>query len=199
MADFFATYSTLKRTVDPSVLPVSLAEAKSQCRVDHDEEDSLISAMISAATEYCEAYTKRQFITGTWTCKLDRFPSDGILLRINPVSSVSSISYNDSNGDAQTLSSSLYTVDANTEPARIVPAWGESWPVTRGHLNDVTVTFMAGYGSAATSVPARIKNAILLLVGHLYQTRESASEKAIREVPMGLRALLDSACWSRVH
>jgi uncharacterized phiE125 gp8 family phage protein len=50
-------------------------------------------------------------------------------------------------------------------------AYQQQWPSTRGHVNDVWVDFVAGYGSAA-DVPAKIRAAILLKVGDMYAHRE---------------------------
>ncbi len=82
------------------------------------------------------------------------------------------ISYVDGNGATQTLSSALYQVDARSEPGRIVPAYGQSWPSTREQLNAVTITYRAGY-TDADAVPKRIKQAIGLLAAHWYENREA--------------------------
>jgi uncharacterized phiE125 gp8 family phage protein len=36
----------------------------------------------------------------------------------------------------------------------------------------ITVRFIAGYGDTADQVPERIKQAILMLAGHWYETRD---------------------------
>ena len=42
---------------DNIVEPVTLTEAKDFCKVDIDTDDSLISALITAARQDCEAHT----------------------------------------------------------------------------------------------------------------------------------------------
>jgi uncharacterized phiE125 gp8 family phage protein len=57
-------------------------------------------------------------------------------------------------------------------------------------LSAVEIQYVAGYGSAATSVPEGIRQAILLAVGHWYENREQSTAKAMQELPLGARHLL---------
>lgn len=157
--------------------PVSLSEAKAHLRVPSDvtDEDALISGLITASREYAESYTGRAIRTQTWDLKLDAFPCDEIVLPFPPVTSVTSISYVDTNGDSQTWSSSYYQTSLPSGPqaakARIWPAYGQYFPSTRTQMDAVTVRFVAGYSTVA-AVPESIKAAIKLLVGHWYMNRE---------------------------
>jgi hypothetical protein len=91
-----------------------------------------------------------------------------------PLVSVDSITYTDVDGTTQTLSPSAYKVDNITEPGRIVPAYGTTWPGTRNEINAVTVQFTCGYGAAA-AVPEPIKSWIKLRVGSMYENREEVA------------------------
>lgn len=167
-------YISLAQTTAPSVEPILKADAKVHIRLPsaYVDDDTYIESLISAARHYVETATNRQLITATWKQRMDSFPAE-IVLRKGNVQSITSIAYDDENGDAQTLSSSLYQVDLNYEPSRIKPAYGEVWPSTRpGEYASVTVTFTAGYGASGTYVPAGLKHAILLLVGQWYEHRE---------------------------
>lgn len=58
------------RTVPPAETPVTLAEAKAHLRVDFDEDDALIGAILNAATEYLDGWDgilSRCLVTQTWT------------------------------------------------------------------------------------------------------------------------------------
>jgi uncharacterized phiE125 gp8 family phage protein len=174
----------------PTEEPVSLAEAKLHLRVDFDEDDALIQALISAARQAAETLTGRQFITARWRLVLDRFPGPqgmacssedsfslpghAFLLFKCPVQAVASIRYLDTGGLQQTLESNLYTLDAACEPGRITPIFGETWPVSLPQIGSVSVTFDAGYGSAS-DVPEGLKSWIKLRVGSLYAHREEMS------------------------
>lgn len=188
----------------PSVEPVSLKDAKAHLRIDadKDEEDKLVLATITAARRFAESYCSRSLVQQTFDLKLDCFPSAGVIdVPRPPLVSVTSIVYVDGGGATQTLSASAYQVDAASEPGRIYPAWGYWWPVVQyGRLNAITIRCVAGYAPSGTStdytenIPGEIKSALLMLVGHLYEHRESVSDqiRAIseQEVPLGMRWLL---------
>lgn len=182
-------------TTGPLVEPVSLAEAKLHFHVDTTDEDPTHTAMIVAAREYCEGVVGRQFIHATWKEYFDRFPSDEMRLSRLPLSSgatpVTSITYVDVDGATITWTASLYQVDAIGEPAKIKPAYGESWPTARDDTyNAITVTYVAGYGAAASDVPPNFKQAIFLLVGLWHRDREAWVDRRTAEVQAGLRSLL---------
>jgi uncharacterized phiE125 gp8 family phage protein len=128
--------------------------------------DPQLTDWIKAAREYGETFTHRAFITQTWDLKLEGFPCEGVLeLPKAPLltSTAPVVTYVDRNGDTQTWSSSLYTVDAPAGPkarvGQIVPNYGQMFPATRDVVNAVTVRFVAGYG-AASAVPSLIKTCL---------------------------------------
>ena len=174
----------------PTEEPVSLLEAKLHLRVDFDEDDMLIASLITAARQAAETLTGRQLTTARWRQVLDCFPGPSlmgvsagqaftlpghaIVLAKAPVQSVVSINYLDMGSVNQTMPASTYTVDAACEPARITPVFGQIWPVCLPQIGAVSVTFDAGYGTAA-QVPEGIKSWIKLRVGSLYAHREEVA------------------------
>ena len=66
-------------------------------------------------------------------------------------------------------------------------------PTLGDDANPVLVTYVAGYGAAASAVPQRAKQAILLLVGHWYRQREAVG-RAEGEVALAYRRLIRSLC-----
>jgi hypothetical protein len=110
-----------------------------------------------------------------------------------PIASVSSIVYWDQFGVQQTLDPSQYIVDTASEPGRITPAVNSAWPATWNRANAVTVTYVAGWPDAA-SVPASVKQWILMTVATLYENREAVAilqRGSIQELPY-VDTLLDS-------
>ncbi len=55
--------------------PVSLEEAKAHLRIDHDDEDARISALISAARTYVEKQTNLALATKSYRVTVDSFPT----------------------------------------------------------------------------------------------------------------------------
>lgn len=178
-----------KVTTSPDIEPVTLAEAKLHLGVTMTEHDDLITSLITVAREWCEGYQNRAYITQTITWKLDSFPDTFCVPRPR-LQSVTSIKYIDTDGNEQTLDSSYYDVDTYSEPGRIALAYGQSWPGIRGDINGVEVVYVAGYGDEAANVPERVKAAMKLLIGHLYEHREVIAELTLKEVPFAVTSLL---------
>ena len=161
----------------PAVEPVTLSAAKNHLRVDHTDDDALISAMISGARQFAEKRTALAFITQTWELVIDEFPVNEIMIPLPPLQSVI-IKYDNPSGIETTLPANTYTVDNVSEPGWVVP--DGSWPTVFDGINAVRIQFVAGYNPGtgsppdlAENVPASLKSAILLHVGSLYAQRES--------------------------
>lgn len=180
----------LTLTSGPAIEPLTTAEAKSHLRVDTSDDDTLIDSLILGARHFIENYTGRQLIQATWVLRRDGFANELYLPR-GPLSSVSSIQYIDQDGATQTLAGSAYTVDAHSNPGRVVLAYGQTWPNVRDQINNVTITFVAGYGTAVTDVPEPIRQAMRLLVAHFYETREPyIVGTSASPVPFAIESLL---------
>jgi uncharacterized phiE125 gp8 family phage protein len=177
----------------PAETPLSLAEAKAHLRVDHADEDGLITALIEAATRHLDGrdgILNRALVTQDWEYRIAAFPACGaIKLPFPPLQSVTAVSYVDAAGAVQTLPSSDYVVDTATYEGQIRRAFGIAWPATRCEEHAVRVTFKAGYGTAS-AVPAPIKQAMKFMIGHFYENREAVGEAAFAELPMAVRYLL---------
>ncbi len=186
----------------PTLEALTLAEGKEHLRISGTADDTLVTSIILAARHRLEDETGRQFITATWNAYYDRFPFSsgayrGILtesvLRLpkSPVQMVNEITYVDPNGTTTTLSALRYQVDSFTTPARIAPAYGQVWPVTRVALNAVKVEFDAGYGDNPSDVPEPIRQAMRLLIGHYWENREAVAIGVIpAELPMAVTHLI---------
>lgn len=168
----------------PAVEPVTLAEMWTHLRLtptgspEATSEDDLIEAAVTAARVQCEETCGRALITTSLQLWLSRWPR-GRTIRIPraPLLAVSAVAYTDQAGDAQTLSSALYAVEApagpTAGPGEVILADGQSWPSLALVRWPVKIAFTAGYGAAATAVPAGIRSWIKLAAANLYQHRET--------------------------
>lgn len=169
---------SVKLKTAPASYPVSLGEAKTHLHVEHDNDNALITGAIAAATDYAEQYLSRDLVQRTWEYSFDQFPVRGFCLPKNPVQSITSIKYIDTNGAEQTVSTDVYGVDIGVTPAEVYLKYNQSWPTARNQRNAVTVEFVSGHAPAGSpldygiNVPDAIKSAILLIVGDLYLNRE---------------------------
>ena len=174
----------------PTDTPIEEADLRAHLRMEDRSEDHYLRTLIEAATETLQAIAWRQFMTATYSLTFDTFATQMVLP--NPaLQSVSSITYLDTAGASQTLSTDVYEVVINVEPGFVRLKYSQTWPAIRGHPGVITVTYICGYG-AASAVPYRTRHAIKLLAAHLYQMREPVIDGAgAVEVPLGIRYLLD--------
>ncbi len=203
----------LKVRTPPSSEPVTLQEAKDHLRVTFDDDDALIADKAATARELCEEAIARSFLSTAWRLTLDGFPGmarfiDGrlfdvyrrLLERPNglttipiivpraPVLSIDAITYLDVNGTRQTFDPSLYAYETG-DGTRIYPAFGHTWPSCRVVPGSVQVDFTAGYGASPADVPRKVKNAIKITLGYLYENREG--EDAIPRAAVDLLTACD--------
>lgn len=188
---------TLTTVTAPEDEPLSLAEVKEHLRIDGEDQDATVGNMVTAAREYCEELLCRQLMPATLKLTLDSFPSEIIIPRPPLITLTASeahptlgITYVDTAGATQTLSTSAYQVDALSQPGRIVQAYGQTWPSMREQINAVTIIYRAGYADT-DSVPKRIKQAILMLTAHWYESREATLIGSIsKELEFSVNSLL---------
>lgn len=173
----------------------TLSFIKQQLNIMFDDDDVLLSAYISVAREHVEGLLSRALITQTWDWSFDTF-SDEMCVPLPPLQSVTQISYIDTDGNTQALSASVYDVDIGVTPGVIRIAYDQTWPSIRSTKNAVTVRFVAGYGDNESDVPFRLRQAIALFVGHLYENREATAPITIKTVPMGFDSLIGNYQWS---
>ncbi len=203
-------YRSLRKLVHPVVEPVSLAELKMQCRVDHDEEDDLLVGHIQAAREYAEQRTDRCFIDTRLEMQLDRFPSEvEVRLPRPPFSPTEGrqtieVQYLDTSLTTQsvyeaapnlTATGSQFLANRSATPAILTPNMSGYWPAVGPLRSAVTVRWWAGYGASGDKVPRGIRNAILALAAHWYLNREAVTTGSMARVPMMVDELLAIHSW----
>lgn len=192
-----AKYRSLSRVANPVVEPVSVRDFKLQCRIDTEDEDDLLVVLLGAAREWAEAYTCRTFIHTQWQMKLDAFPPEIRLPRppmavATGFTDVSVVYTPSTSGSTATLATADYRVDRLSQPGTLRPNYGQSWPAYLTDENSVTVTWWAGYGADVVKVPRAAQVGIMMIAAHLWKYREQSTTDALKEVPMGAKAMLDT-------
>lgn len=152
----------------------------------------LILALIQAARSAAENFTRRALVSQGFQLAFDEFPCGReIILPRPPLISVTSITYTDADGAAQTLTASNYSVDIRNTPGRLVLKNDYSWPETDDIPNAVVVAYTAGYGTTPSSVPQGLRVAIRYLVTHWFENRGTLNIGNIaNELPGTAEALL---------
>ena len=191
----------------PGDTPVSLDEAKAHLRVEsaNTDEDDLITALVSSATAYLDGYSGilgRCLMPQTWRATFQSFldcdeapislPGKvGPTLRLPfPGVTAAVVKYYDANNAQQTVDSSTYQILSDSLGSFVAFPYTYVPPNTYFRADAVSVDLTAGYADA-DSVPAPIKQAILLLVGDWYQSRETAQAGRIAALPYAVDALVE--------
>lgn len=159
----------LTRTTDAPIDAIDVMDAKDWLRVTHDSEDVTIAALIAAARVKVEDDTGIGIGLSTWTWTLDATPRS-LRVPVGPLQSVTSITSHNESDSNDVVAASVYRVDAESLPGRIVLKNGQSWPSSLRPEGGLTVIFVAGF-SAPNSVPTPLRLAMRLLVEHWFSHR----------------------------
>jgi uncharacterized phiE125 gp8 family phage protein len=173
----------------PAVEPLSLDEAKDFLRVEHDDDDELIVALVAASRIHVETETRRALITQIWRIVLDTWPQSGRLdVRPGPLQAVVAARVYDADDNAQVIDVQAFVPDIGASMLAFMP-WSLMQPgrPAAGIELDVTI----GYGDVPLDVPEPLRQAMRLLVAHWYENRSLvASIGGKAKVPTTVAALI---------
>jgi len=150
----------------PGEEPVTLADAKTWCRIDTDDDDALVTALIAAARLEVESFTSRALVTQSWRLSLECPPGPVVVLPVVPVNEITSAT-----ADGEDITVTLQ---------------GDAVLLPDACSGDLVIDYTAGYGAAA-EVPQDLKQAVLALVAYWYDNRDGLASR-----PAGLEAALRS-------
>jgi uncharacterized phiE125 gp8 family phage protein len=184
---------SLVRVTAPSALPISVAEAKAQMRVEGNDEDTIIERLINAAVAFVDVQGVLGFamITQTWGQWVGPNPGT-VMLSLGPVQSVSAIKYYDINGTLQTATLADFNVFGTPNRITVSPKTGYAWPVTQTRDDAIKIEYVIGYGATSASVPQTVRHALMMLVAHWYENRENELIGTIsKTLPFGFDDILN--------
>ncbi len=153
----------------PAAEPLSLDEAKAFIRVEHNDDDALIVALIAAARIHIETETRRALITQSWRIVRDCWPECGrTAVRPAPLRALTAVRVFDFENNAHDLDLQAFVLDLGASELAFIP-WTLMQPtrIADGVEIDVTV----GYGDTALDAPEPLRHAVRLLIAHWYENR----------------------------
>jgi uncharacterized phiE125 gp8 family phage protein len=177
---------------------VSLEKLKLRLRIDTLDDDGLLPDLLNGAIARIDGPNGIGYamMEQTWRKSMDCFPCH-ILVPGAPIKGITSITYVDTSGVTQTLAAADYRFDLDSEPVRIEPAFGTSWPATRHVIGAVKVDYSLGETDAAKVDPDLI-DAVCLIVAHRYENREAVIVgDSVQTLPLGVQWILNE--HSRAH
>lgn len=184
----------------PGSEPVTLSEAKSHLRLEESVDDTFVASCISGARQYLEKFCWRGFIEQTLELTQNGFRGADKQEQLSPYVQATpepypvqtqrfqpyielpfghlaatpaiAVTYLDENGSSQVLSSSVYVVEGQGNDSMCGRLWlaaNQTWPNAFDQFNSVTVSYKVGW--TTSNIPIPIKNAVLLMVSHMYENR----------------------------
>ena len=163
---------SVKNVTQPAVEPVTLALAKSFCRIDPSstESDAVMTMLIASARRKVEKHCNRKLITQTLEVAYDGYfqdlkspideqntPDWGYLQVIYgwngsyfeiprpPIQKVNSINFACVDGTTQSIDLNNMQVDLRSEPGRIGVKIGQIFPININALSSVVIQYVAGW------------------------------------------------------
>lgn len=202
---------SLEEVTAPASEPVTVLELKSALSIDASvtDHDALLAIYISAARRNLEATYKVRMINQVWRLWLDSWPQRSQYNPLNPyqirsplseieqvqkwvdlilhqISAIAHVKTYDNDGMATTFDAVNYYLDASHKPSRLALKRDSQWPIT--DLRDtraIEIQFTAGFGAAASNVPAEMRAAVLGYAMAMFDARGCSSE-----IPEGVAAAM---------
>src|SRR5947209_376907 len=104
----------------PAVEPVTLAQAKQFIRVEHDDDDDIITALIAGSRIHVETQSRRALITQSWRLVRDVWPELGwVPVLPVPLRTLDAARVYHSDGSTLAVDVAALAVDKAAAPARL--------------------------------------------------------------------------------
>ena len=189
----------IERVSGPDIEPLTLLETKRHLRLFDDVKDSDddVTELIVAAREWCEDFTGRALVDQVWRLTVEDYESGAIRFYKSPVLALTSFVSVAADGEETVVedvgSPTIVTYEirgADSKWPSIAPLTGAVWP--EGLLR---LEFRAGYVNRTSSpiqdasvIPARIRNAMKIWIGAMWDRDEKTFERDMNIAERILRA-----------
>jgi uncharacterized phiE125 gp8 family phage protein len=175
----------------PAAEPVSLNDAKAYLRVEHSDDDNVISALIAGARTHIEAKTRRALMVQTWRLVRDAWPNDGrIAVLPVPLRALLAARIVMRDGSNQSILPSAFALDKASAPATLIFTPG-ALPMSDRLVAGIELDVEVGYGAAPADVPEPLRLAIKFLIAQWYENRGMTTiGHEVAELPHTVAALI---------
>jgi uncharacterized phiE125 gp8 family phage protein len=175
-------------TIDRIALTVDAVDAaKTYLRVDCDEEDASIGALVTAAIVHAEGYLGQLLIERD---VVERLPASTSWQRLaaTPVRGVNGVTGIPAEGAGFALATDAYLLDINQHQ--------DGWlrMVQQGSAGRVDVAYRAGMVSGWPNLPEAVSMAVLRIAAHLHAHRDAPDDQG---PPPAIASLLRP--WRRMR
>lgn len=161
---------------------LSRADAKAWLKVEHEEEDDLIDALIATALATVERLTGELLGSTSATIYADAWATQPFTF--GPVTAIEAVRYYDQSNTLATLPQAQWWADLNSHPPRIT--FNAPPAIFTDRHQGVQISATVGHAN----LPSPLRTAALLLVAHYFENRQQVVTTGTpREVPFAVEAL----------
>lgn len=178
----------------PSQDLLDLADVKAHLRIEHPDDDALLSSLILAAQSHLDGrdgIMGRALVNQVWRSELNAWPPSGHVLPLPDVSSCA-VSYFDAQNVLRAVAASDVRIIEKVSGSAIEFDVGFSFPDLYPRLDAIRFDMTCGYGPEASDVPADIRQAARMMIAAWHANPEGVMAGQVQElpVPAGVMILL---------
>lgn len=158
---------------------------------DDGSEDAVLELYLRSAMAAIEARLGLALLARPFSWNVTRWRENSSQgLPVGPIQTVDSIAIVSADGTDTAIDPEEWSVLRDARRPRLVGRFGRNLPrISRG--GHAEITFTAGYGSTWDSIPADLRQAVLLQAAHYYENRAETVPSG-GGMPFGVLVLIES-------
>jgi uncharacterized phiE125 gp8 family phage protein len=160
------TSSVLRLVTAPASEPITLTNAKTFLRIEHNADDEAITRGISAVRLAAEQYLRMALLPQTWDYSVANPSGLRIWLPFGPAQSITSITLTNEAGATTTMAASNYRLSVDGYTVHL------SNPQS---IEKLTIRYVASIAATASDVPAPILQGMLHHLTVMMENREGSA------------------------
>lgn len=168
------------RVSDPACLPVELAAAKANLRIDGDDLDGIVTSWIEGITESLEHEIGQCLMVQSWCGAFSGF-KDGLPLP-HPAIQITKIEYEDPLGNLCELDPAAVKIVRKRYSSSLHVVAPSGWPLTRCGEDAVRITVKCGYGDDPKFTPRNVQLYILAKLVDQFDPATQSEKKTPQSV-----------------